>query len=63
MEFDSKSHEGMFLGYASNNMAYCVYNKEICRVEKSVNMVFDDRRMTMSETSQVEMEELILNPT
>ncbi|XP_019099598.1 PREDICTED: uncharacterized protein LOC109132442 [Camelina sativa] len=45
-KFDARSDEGFFLGYATNSMAYKVYNKCLKRVKKSVNVVFGDRTPT-----------------
>lgn len=41
-KFDSKSDEGMFLGYSESSMAYRIFNKRSCAVVESVNVVFDD---------------------
>lgn len=51
----------MFLGYASNSMAYYVYNRKTGRVEESVNVVFDDCCKTSFDSVHFEMEELTLN--
>jgi len=45
-KFDARSDEGIFLGYATNSIAYKVYNKRLKRVEELVNVVFDDKRPT-----------------
>ncbi|KAG7559036.1 Integrase catalytic core [Arabidopsis thaliana x Arabidopsis arenosa] len=57
-KFDARSDEGIFLGYATNSMAYRVYNKRLKRVEESVNVVFDDKHPTrLYPVEQYEEEE------
>ncbi|XP_057975241.1 uncharacterized protein LOC131162650, partial [Malania oleifera] len=41
-KFDSKSDEGIFLGYALNSKAYRVFNKRTLAVIESIHVVFDD---------------------
>ena len=41
-KFDSKTNEGIFVGYASNSHAYRVYNKSFELVEESSNVEFDE---------------------
>lgn len=41
-KFDSKSDEGIFLGYSKNSRAYCVYNSRTHVVIESINVVIDD---------------------
>ncbi|XP_010468452.1 PREDICTED: uncharacterized protein LOC104748523 [Camelina sativa] len=41
-KFDSKSDEGIFLGYSGHNTAFRVYNKRTRSVQETVNVVFDD---------------------
>jgi len=40
-KFDSKSDEGIFLGYSQHGHAYCVYNKRTMLVEEYVHVNFD----------------------
>ena len=40
-KFDSRSDEGMFLGYSSISKAYQVYNKRTMKVMETVNVVID----------------------
>ena len=40
-KFDSRSDEGIFLGYSSISKAYRVYNKRIMKVMETVNIVID----------------------
>nr|GEU89175.1 retrovirus-related Pol polyprotein from transposon TNT 1-94 [Tanacetum cinerariifolium] len=41
-KFDPKSTEGIFLGYSPNSKAYIILNKEIMKVEESLNVKFDE---------------------
>jgi hypothetical protein len=41
-KFESKTNEGIFVGYASNSHAYRVYNKSSGLVEESSNVEFDE---------------------
>ena len=41
-KFDSRSDEGIFLGYSSTSKAYRVYNKRTIKVTKIVNVVIDE---------------------
>ncbi|GJR63242.1 retrovirus-related pol polyprotein from transposon TNT 1-94 [Tanacetum coccineum] len=41
-KFDPKSYEGVFLGYSQNSKAYVVLNKHTMKVEKSLNVTFDE---------------------
>ncbi|XP_019101810.1 PREDICTED: uncharacterized protein LOC109133274 [Camelina sativa] len=41
-KFDSRSDEGMFLGYAESSTAFRVYNRRTSLIMESVNVVFDD---------------------
>lgn len=61
-KFDAKSDEGMFMGYASNNMAFRVYNRRTGKVEELVNVVFDDRCKTNSGSFSQELDDLTLSP-
>ena len=40
-KFDSRSDEGIFLGYSSTSKAYRVYNKRTMKVMEIVNVVID----------------------
>ena len=40
-KFDSRSDEGIFLGYSSTSKAYRVYNKRTKKVMETVNVVID----------------------
>ncbi|XP_075102573.1 uncharacterized protein LOC142177505 [Nicotiana tabacum] len=41
-KFDTKSDEGIFLGYSSQSKAYKVYNKRTQCVEESVHVLFNE---------------------
>ena len=41
-KFDSRSDEGIFLGYSSTRKAYLVYNKRTKKVMETVNVVIDE---------------------
>ena len=41
-KFDSRSNEGIFLGYCSTSKAYRVYNKRIMKLMETVNVVIDE---------------------
>ncbi|GJU43920.1 retrovirus-related pol polyprotein from transposon TNT 1-94, partial [Tanacetum coccineum] len=41
-KFDLKSYEGVFLGYSQNSKAYIILNKHTRKVEKSLNVTFDE---------------------
>ena len=47
-KFDSKSDEGLFLGYSNNSRAYRVYNKRTQKIIESANVIFDDGMKTHS---------------
>ncbi|XP_010476022.1 PREDICTED: uncharacterized protein LOC104755356 [Camelina sativa] len=42
-KFDSRSDDGMFLGYAESSTSFRVYDKRTGVIMESVNVVFDDR--------------------
>jgi hypothetical protein len=44
-KFDSKSDEGIFLGYSTNSRAYRVFNKRTETVMESINVVIDDEEV------------------
>ena len=39
-KFDSKSDEGIFLGYSSNSKAFRIYNKRTMIIEESIHVIF-----------------------
>jgi len=42
VKFGAKADERIFLSYATNNLAYKVYNKWLMIIEESMHMVFDE---------------------
>ncbi|KAG7563991.1 Zinc finger CCHC-type superfamily [Arabidopsis suecica] len=46
-KFDSRSDEGIFLGYSTNSSAYRVYNKRTKVIGDAVNVVFDDKNRVL----------------
>ncbi|GJS78481.1 retrovirus-related pol polyprotein from transposon TNT 1-94 [Tanacetum coccineum] len=41
-KFDSKSYEGVFLGYSQNSKAYIILKKNTMKIEESLNVTFDE---------------------
>jgi len=41
-KFDSKTNEGIFLGYSSQSHAYRAYNKRTMLIEETVHITFDE---------------------
>ncbi|GKA54045.1 retrovirus-related pol polyprotein from transposon TNT 1-94 [Tanacetum coccineum] len=41
-KFDPKSYEGIFLGYSQNSKAYIILNKHTMKIEKSLNVTFNE---------------------
>ncbi|KAK0581559.1 hypothetical protein LWI29_015137 [Acer saccharum] len=48
-KFDTKSDEGIFIGYTLNSRAYRVFNLKTLSVIESSNVVFDDIRLKSSD--------------
>jgi hypothetical protein len=44
-KFDTKSDEGIFLGYSFANRAYKVFNKRTGNVMESINVVVDEEEI------------------
>ena len=61
-KFDSRSDEGIFLGYSSTSKAYRVYNKRIMKVIETVNVVTDESSDSGSEKFSEEIPKEILPP-
>jgi hypothetical protein len=56
-KFDSRSYEGIFLGYSSNKKAYICYNLRLHKIMESENVKLDDltsRRIKSQDNSQVD---------
>ena len=61
-KFDSRSDEGIFLGYFSISKAYRVYNKRTMKVMETVNVVIDESSDSSSEKGIEELTKEILPP-
>ena len=59
-KFDSRSDEGIFLGYSSTSKAYRVYNKRTMKVIETVNVVIDESSDSGSEKFSEEIPKEIL---
>ena len=59
-KFDSRSDEGIFLGYSSTSKAYRVYNKRTKKVMETMNIVIDKASDSGSEKSNEEISKAIL---
>jgi hypothetical protein len=65
-KFDTKSDEGLFLGYSTNSRAYRVYNKRTETMMESINVVVDDeevQRPINKEEKQLDSAEPSAAPT
>ena len=60
-KFDSRSDEGIFLGYSSISKAYKVYNKRTMKVMGTVNIVIDES-LDSSFEKGIELPKEILPP-
>jgi hypothetical protein len=54
-KFDSKSDEGIFLGYSINSRAYRVFNKRTETVMECINVVIDDEEVERPSSSSVDL--------
>ena len=61
-KFDSRSDEGIFLGYSSTSKAYRVYNKRTMKVMETVNVVIDESLESSSEKGIEELPREIIPP-
>ena len=61
-KFDSRSDEGIFLGYSSTSKAYQVYNKRTMKVMETVNVVIDESLESDSDKFGEEIPKEILPP-
>ena len=61
-KFDSRSDEGIFLGYSSISKAYRVYNKRTMKVMETVNVVIDESSDSSSQKGIEELPKEILPP-
>ena len=61
-KFDSRSDEGIFLGYSSTSKAYRVYNKRTMKIMETVNVVIDESSDSSSEKGIEELTREIIPP-
>ena len=61
-KFDSRSDEGIFLGYSSTSKAYRVYNKRTMKVMETVNVVIDESSESSFEKGIEELTREIIPP-
>ena len=61
-KFDSRSDEGIFLGYSSTSKAYRVFNKRTLKVMETVNVVIDESSNSSTEKGIEELSKEILPP-
>ena len=61
-KFDSRSDEGIFLGYSSTSKAYRVYNKRTMKVMETVNVVINESSDSNFEKGIEELTKEILPP-
>ena len=59
-KFDSRSDEGIFLGYSSTSKTYRVYNKRTMKVMEIINVVIDESSNFGSEKFSEEIPKEIL---
>ena len=58
-KFDSKSDEGIFVGYSLRSKAYRVFNKRTSVIEESLNVTFDE---TLSKNPVISLDDEIIDP-
>ena len=61
-KFDSRSDEGIFLGYSSKRKAYRVYNKRTKKVMETVNVMIDEASESSLEKINKEISKEIIHP-
>ena len=59
-KFDSRSDEGIFLGYSSISKVYRVYNKRIMKVTETMNVIIDESSDSSFENGIKELTKEIL---
>ena len=59
-KFDTRSDEGIFLGYSSTSKAYKVLNKRNRKVMKTINVVIDEASTSKSSKAVEEMPKSVL---
>ena len=55
-KFDEKSDKEIFLGYASNAIAYRVFNKKTLIVEESPHVIFDESNSKLTLLDDVDVD-------
>jgi len=60
-KFDSKSDEGIFLGYSLHGHAYRAFNKRTMLVEESMHIAFNETNQNMQENSKTGANDEFLN--
>ena len=53
-KFDSRSDEGVFVGYSSSSKAYRIFNKQTQCIEESIHIVFDENKSLRNNGSNDE---------
>lgn len=53
-KFDSKSDQGLFMGYATKSKVYRVYNNRTMKIMESSNVIFDERNTSRTDDDDVE---------
>ena len=61
-KFDTRSNEGIFLGYSSTSKAYRVYNKRTKKVMETMNVVIDESSESGSKKLSKEIPKEIFPP-
>ena len=61
-KFDSRTDEGIFMGYSSTSKSYQVYNKRTMKVMETVNVVIDESSNSNSEKGIEELTREIIPP-
>lgn len=61
-KFDSRSDEGIFLGYSSTSKAYQVFNKRALKVMETINVVINESSDSSTEKGIEELSKEILPP-
>lgn len=54
-KFDSKSDEGIFLGYSTRSKAYRVFNKRTSSMKESINVIINDQSKTQVNKEEGEL--------
>ncbi|XP_059076415.1 uncharacterized protein LOC131067604 [Cryptomeria japonica] len=52
--FNSRSDEGIFLGYSTHSKAYKCYNKRLNKIVEAINVMFDDTSVCCNDKEEYE---------